>query len=118
MRASMVQTLNEDFIRAARARGLSERRVLFRHAFKPASLPLLTIIALSLPRLLGGTVIVEVIFAWPGLGRLAYDSILRQDYPVVMALTLFVGAFVIIVNLAVDVAYSAIDPRISKDSHV
>jgi peptide/nickel transport system permease protein len=118
MRASMVQTLNEDFIRAARARGLSERRVLFRHAFKPASLPLLTIIALSLPRLLGGTVIVEVIFAWPGLGRLSYDSILRQDYPVVMALTLFVGAFVIIVNLAVDVAYSAIDPRISHGSHV
>jgi peptide/nickel transport system permease protein len=118
MRASMVQTLNEDFIRAARARGLSERRVLFRHAFKPASLPLLTILALSLPRLLGGTVIVEVIFAWPGLGRLAYDSILRQDYPVVMALTLFVGAFVIIVNLAVDVAYSAIDPRISQGSRV
>jgi len=113
MRASMVQTLNEDFIRAARARGLSERRVLFRHAFKPASLPLLTILSLSLPRLLGGTVIVEVIFAWPGLGRLVYDSILRQDFPVVMALTLLVAAFVIVVNLAVDVAYSVIDPRIS-----
>ena len=117
MRASMVQTLNEDFIRAARARGLSERRVLFRHALKPASMPLLTIVSLSLPRLLGGTVIVEVIFAWPGLGRLVYDSILRQDYPVVMALTLLVAAFVITLNLAVDVAYSAIDPRITYGAH-
>lgn len=118
MRASMVQTLNEDFIRAARARGLTERRVLARHAFKPASLPLLTILSLSLPRLLGGTVIVEVIFAWPGLGRLVYDSILRQDFPVVMAVTLLVAAFVIVVNLAVDVGYSAIDPRITHGGHV
>ena len=118
MRSSLVQTLNEDYVRSARARGLSERRVLYRHALKPASLPLLTILALSLPRLLGGTVIVEVIFAWPGLGRLAYDSILRQDYPVVMALTLLVAAFVIVVNLLVDVAYAAIDPRISHGSAV
>lgn len=113
MRSSLVQVRSEDYIRAARARGLSETRVLVRHAIKPASLPVLTILALSLTRLIGGSVIVEVIFAWPGLGRLAYDSILRQDFPVVMALTLLVAASVILINIVLDVTYTLVDPRIS-----
>jgi peptide/nickel transport system permease protein len=113
MRSSLVQVRSEDYIRAARARGLSERRVLVRHSLKPAALPVLTIVALSLTRLIGGSVIVEVIFAWPGLGRLAYDSILRQDFPVVMALTLLVASSVIVINIVLDVTYTLVDPRIS-----
>lgn len=115
MRANMIETLQQDYIRAARARGFSDARVVLRHAFKPAVLPVITIVSLSLPRLVGGSVIVETIFAWPGLGRLAYDSILRQDYPVVMALTLLTGAFVMLVNLVTDLVYTMVDPRISYE---
>ena len=113
MRANMIDTLRTDYVRAARARGVPERRIVVRHAFKPAVLPVITIVGLSLPRLVGGSVVVETIFAWPGLGRLAYDSIQRKDYPVVMALVLLTGAFVMIINLLTDVLYTVVDPRIS-----
>lgn len=113
MRASLLDVLQQDYIRCARARGVPERVVIAKHALKPAVLPVVTIIGLSLPRLVGGSVIVETIFAWPGLGNLAYDSILRKDFPVVMALTLLTSAFVIVLNLVVDVVYTILDPRIS-----
>ncbi len=115
MRSSMLDVLQQDYIRCARARGVPEWLVLFKHALKPAILPVVTIIGLSLPRLVGGSVIVETIFAWPGIGRLAYDSILRRDFPVVMALTLLTGAFVILLNMVMDLIYTQLDPRISYE---
>jgi len=112
VRSSMIETLQQDYIRAARGRGVSERRIIFKHALKPSTLPVLTIFGLSLARLVGGSVIVETIFAWPGLGGLAYESILRKDYPIVMALTLLTGGFIMLLNLAMDVTYRLVDPRI------
>ena len=112
-RASMSESMQQDYIRTARASGLPERRIVFRDALKPALLPVVTVIGLSLPRLVGGSVIVESIFAWPGLGRLAYNSIQTQDAPVVMALALLTGAFVMIANLIVDIIYVALDPRVT-----
>lgn len=112
VRGSMIETLQQDYIRAARGRGVSEWRIVFKHALKPSTLPFLTIFGLSLARLVGGSVIVETIFAWPGLGSLAYESILRKDYPIVMALTLLTGAFIMLLNLVMDVVYRLVDPRI------
>jgi peptide/nickel transport system permease protein len=115
MRASMIETLQQDYILAARSLGINESRINFRNALKPAVLPVVTIIGLSLPRLIGGSVVVESIFAWPGLGRLAYDSIERHDFPVVMALGLLTGAFVMLVNLLIDLLYVVLDPRVILD---
>jgi ABC-type dipeptide/oligopeptide/nickel transport system permease component len=115
VRASMIETLQQDYILTARAFGVPETRINFRNALKPSLLPVLTIIGLSLPRLIGGSVIVETIFAWPGLGRLAYDSIERHDFPVVMTLGLLTGAFVMIANLLIDLLYVAVDPRVVLD---
>lgn len=111
-RASMIETLQQDYILTARALGVRNSRIYFRNALKPAILPVVTIIGLSLPRLIGGSVVVESIFAWPGLGRLAYDSIQRHDFPVVMGLGLLTGAFVMVVNLIIDLLYVALDPRV------
>jgi peptide/nickel transport system permease protein len=116
IRSGMIETLGQDYVLTSTAFGIRKSRIYFRHSLKPALLPALTIIGLSLPRLLGGSVVVETIFAWPGLGRLAYDSIQRHDTPVVMTLGLLSGAFVMLVNLVIDVAYVAIDPRVSLDA--
>ena len=97
----------------ARAKGLDERTITYRHALKNAIIPMITIIGLQLPRLLSGSVIVETIFAWPGLGELGYRSILSRDYPVILALTLLTGVFILVVNIIVDVIYVLIDPRIA-----
>ena len=115
MRASMLDVLSQDYVRTARAKGLPPSRVHYLHALKVAVLPVVTIIGLSLPRLVGGSVIVETIFAWPGLGRLAFDAVTRQDFPLIMALTVLTGAFVLLLNLLVDVLYTWLDPRISYD---
>ncbi len=115
MRSSMLEVINQDYIRTARAKGLAENIVTYRHALKNALLPMVTVVGTQIPRLLSGAVIVEYIFAWPGLGSLAYESILRRDYPVIMALTLLTGAAVLVVNLLVDLAYVFLDPRIAFD---
>jgi peptide/nickel transport system permease protein len=115
MRSSMLEVINQDYITAARAKGLSERTVTYRHALKNALIPMVTIVGLQLPRLLSGSVIVETIFAWPGLGDLGYKAILSRDYPVILALTLLTGAFILIINVVVDVVYVLIDPRIAFD---
>lgn len=115
VRAGMIETLGQDYIMTAKAFGIRKSRINFRYALKPALLPTLTIIGLSLPRLIGGSVVVESIFAWPGLGRLAYDSIQRHDFPIVMGLGLLTGAFVMLANLVIDLLYVAIDPRVSLD---
>jgi peptide/nickel transport system permease protein len=115
MRSSMLEVINQDYVRTARAKGLSDRVVTYRHAVKNALLPMVTVVGTQVPRLLSGAVIVEYIFAWPGLGSLAFESIGRRDYPVIMALTLLTGAAVLIVNIIVDVMYVFLDPRIAFD---
>ncbi len=114
-RNSMLDVLNNDYVTAARARGLSEHRVLFRHALKNALLPIITIIGLSIPGLIGGSVIFESIFSIPGMGQLFYQSVMMRDYPVVMGI-LVIGAFLTLAgNLIADILYAAVDPRIRYD---
>ena len=113
VRSSMLEVIKQDYVTTARAKGLSEPTVTYRHALKNALIPMVTVVGTQLARLLGGAVIVEYIFAWPGLGALAYESILKRDYPVVLALTLLTGAFILVVNMLVDVAYTLVDPRVS-----
>lgn len=112
VRNSMFEALNQDYIRTARAKGLSERVVFWRHALPNALLPVITILGLSLPGLISGSVIIESIFAWPGMGRLAWEAATGYDYPVIMGLS-FIGAVLTILgNLAADLAQAALDPRI------
>ena len=112
MRSSMLEVLRQDYIVTARGKGLKESGILFRHALPNAILPLITLLGLNLPTLIGGSVIIESIFGWPGIGRLAYDAVLRRDYPTIMGLTMLIATFVMTVNLAVDIAYWLVDPRI------
>ena len=111
-RTSLMEVLREEYITTARSKGLSERLVIYRHALRNALLPVVTSIGLMLPPLIGGSAIVETIFAWPGIGRLAVDSALGRNYPVVMGITVIISVVVVIVNLLVDVLYAYIDPRI------
>ena len=112
MRSSMLEVIRQEYITTARAKGLQNSIVIFRHALKNAILPMITIVGLSLPRLVGGTIIIESVFAWPGIGRLGYDAVLRRDYPTIMALTMLTATFVMWVNVLVDSLYSLVDPRI------
>jgi len=112
MRGSMLDVLREDYIRTARAKGLENRRVFLKHAFRNAAIPVVTIIGLSIPFLLGGSVVIEKIFSWPGMGRLAVDAIYARDYPLVLAINFVVGVLVILGNLMADVGYALLDPRI------
>lgn len=116
MRSSMLEVIRQDYINTARAKGLTERNVLYNHALRNALIPMVTIIGLQLPRMLSGGVIVETIFAWPGLGQLGYQSILNRDYPIILALTVISGAFLLVLNIVVDVIYVLVDPRIAYDS--
>ena len=111
-RSGMIDVLETDFIRTARAKGLSERVVIGRHAMRHALLPVVTMLGLSLGRLIGGSVIIEMVFAWPGIGRLIIDSILKNDFPMVQASIIVLAASIAVVNLLVDVSYRLIDPRI------
>lgn len=115
MRSAMLEVLQQDYIRTARAKGLHENTVLLGHAFRNAIIPMITVVGNQLPALLSGSVIVEYIFGWPGLGSLAYEAILRRDYPVILALTLLSGTFILIINVIVDILYALVDPRISYD---
>ena len=111
-RSGMIDVLDTDFIRTARAKGLPERVVITRHALRHALLPVVTMLGLSLGRLIGGSVIIEVVFAWPGIGRLIIDSIVQSDYPMVQASIIVLAASIALTNLLVDVSYRLIDPRI------
>ena len=111
-RASMLETLQEDYIRTARAKGVDNRAVLIRHALRNASIPIVTIIGIGIALLIGGVVVTESVFNIPGLGRLTIDAVLRRDYPVIQGVILvFSGAYVI-VNLIIDLSYTVLDPRI------
>jgi len=112
-RAALLDVLQLDFVRAARARGLSWGRVMVRHALRNALLPTITLIGLALPFLLTGSVVVETVFAWPGMGKLAADAILSRDYPVVAATTLVAATLVALGSLLADVLYALADPRIA-----
>ena len=113
VRASMIEVLSQDYIRAARAKGLSERRINYRHAFPNALLPLLTLVGLQAGAILAGAIVVETIFLWPGVGQLAVSSILSKDYPVVQGVVLLSALSYILINLLVDLSYTVVDPRIS-----
>ena len=111
-RSSMLDVLQEDYIRTARAKGLGGRLVLYRHALKNAALPVVTIIGLQAGTLLAGAVLTETIFSWPGIGRWVYDAILGRDYPIVQGGTLLIAIVFIGVNFLVDILYALLDPRI------
>ena len=108
----MLEVIRQDYVRTARAKGLSERTVIWKHALRNALLPLITIIGLSFPFLLSGAVITEVIFAWPGMGRVTIDAIFSRDYPLIIANTFVAGLMVIGGNLLADVMYAVADPRV------
>ncbi len=112
-RSSMIEALRNDYVRTARAKGLSERVVIVRHALRNALIPVVTVIAVTTPRLIGGAVITESVFAWPGMGRLAANAAFTRDYPLVMAITMFVAVLVIVSNLLADLCYGLLDPRIT-----
>jgi peptide/nickel transport system permease protein len=112
-RSSMLETVRQDYVRVARAKGLSERVVITRHALRNALIPLVTVVALSLPQLLGGTVIIEQVFSWPGMGTLAIKAVRARDYPTIMAINLLGAVLVLVSSLIADVVYAWIDPRIS-----
>jgi peptide/nickel transport system permease protein len=116
MRSSAQTALAQPFIRVARAKGLRERTVAWRHVLRNALVPVVTALGIQLPRLVGGAAITETVFAWPGLGRLGIQAALGRDYPLVMAITLFVSAAVVVVNLLIDVLYLWIDPRIRLEA--
>jgi len=111
-RSSMLEVLREDYVRTARAKGLSEKIVLYKHALRNAAIPIVTIVGLNIGYLLGGAVLVETVFARPGLGKLLVDAILARDYPVVQGVTFFVATSFILVNLLTDLIYALLDPQV------
>lgn len=113
VRSSVLEALNADHVRLARAKGLPERYILRHHVLRNAWIPIVTVTGLQLGTLLGGIVIVEVVFAWPGLGRLALDAVERRDYPVLQGAVLFMAAAFLFINLLVDLLYAKLDPRIA-----
>ncbi|WP_022798983.1 ABC transporter permease [Thermus islandicus] len=111
-RSAMLEVLSQDYVRTARAKGLSERQVILKHALKNALLPVVTIVGLQFGTLLGGAILTETIFSWPGIGSYIYEGILNRDYPVVQAGVLVVATAFVLVNLLVDLSYALLDPRI------
>jgi peptide/nickel transport system permease protein len=107
--------LSEDYVLAARARGLKERTVILKHALRNALVPILTIYGLALPFLLGGAVLIEKVFAWPGMGLLAVEAVNGRDYPVILATTMIAAVLVVLGNLLADVTYAIADPRVSYE---
>ncbi len=113
VRQNLLEVVRQDYIRTARAKGLPEHRVILKHAVRNTLIPLVTLVGLVVPHLLGGSVILENLFTWPGMGRLFYNSILQRDYPVVMALSVCTAVLVLFANLLVDLLYGVVDPRVS-----
>ncbi len=114
VRTAVLEELNQDYVVGARARGIDERTILWRHVFPNALLPLVTLLGLSLGSLLGGTAVVEVIFSYPGLGNLAVSAITAYDYPLIQAYVLWIALIYMVINLIVDLSYDLLDPRIRE----
>jgi peptide/nickel transport system permease protein len=112
VRTSMLEVLGQDYVRTARAKGLSSRKVLFKHALRNAILPFITIIGLDIPFLLGGALVTESIYAWPGMGRLFWEYAMKSDFPVVLGVLLIVSVAVVFFSIVTDLAYTLVDPRI------
>ncbi|MPQ43714.1 ABC transporter permease [Clostridium tarantellae] len=111
-RTSVLEVIRQDYIRTARAKGLKESIVIYKHAFRNALIPIVTILALSLPSLFGGAMITERIFAWPGIGRVAFDCLNARDYQFLMAFNMFMAMLALVGNLIADISYAVVDPRI------
>lgn len=115
MRGSMLDVIRQDYVRTARAKGLPESSVIFKHALRNASIPIVTLLGLYIPMLFSGAVLIEVVFAWPGMGRLMVDAIATRDYPIVMACSFIFAVLVVLGNLLADVLYAVVDPRIRHE---
>lgn len=113
MRSSMLEVMQEDYIRTARSKGLRRWPVIYRHGLKNALIPVITVVGMSIPSLVGGAVITEQVFGWPGVGSLMVTAINGRDYPVIMGITVMIAAAVLLANILTDVAYGLLDPRIS-----
>jgi ABC-type dipeptide/oligopeptide/nickel transport system permease component len=116
VRSSMLEVLGQDYVRTARAKGVGESRVLAVHALKNAAIPIVTLLGLQFAQLLGGAVVTETIFAWPGIGRLVVEAIFNRDFPVVQGVVLVVSLIFVAVNLLVDLSYAVLDPRIRTET--
>jgi peptide/nickel transport system permease protein len=114
LRTDLITTLQQDFILMARAKGLSRRRVLFRHALRPSLFSFITVVGLNTGALIGGSIVVETIFRIPGIGSSLVESVLREDFPVVLAIVMIVAVAFVLINLLVDILYSIIDPRVRR----
>jgi peptide/nickel transport system permease protein len=112
MRSSMLEVMGEDYVRTARAKGVVPRRVVFKHALRNAMLPTITVIGLQVGLLMGGAIVTETIFSWPGVGQIAYESIYRRDYAMIQGVVLYAALLFVLVNLVVDVLYAVLDPRV------
>jgi peptide/nickel transport system permease protein len=115
VRAQMLEVINQDYIRTARAKGLPRRMVLLDHALKNAALPLVTIVGMDLPLLLSGALVTESIYAWPGMGRLFWDKAKDTDVPVIMGILVIISALVVVFQIITDITYTFLDPRIRYD---
>lgn len=115
LRSSLIEALGRDYIRTARAKGLSEARVLFRHALRNAWIPVITVVGLQIGYLMGGSIITETVFSYPGMGLLTIQAILGQDMPVVQAFVVTVAAIIVLINLIVDILYTYLDPRVKYE---
>jgi peptide/nickel transport system permease protein len=113
MRASMLEVAGMDHVRTAHAKGLPRHKVIIRHVVRNALLPIVTMIGVQAGALLGGAVLVETVFAWPGLGRLTYDAVFQRDYPLLTGILIASSFLVVAVNIAIDLIYAVLDPRIS-----
>jgi peptide/nickel transport system permease protein len=111
-RASVVEAIHADYVRTARAKGVSETKVIFKHALRNAVLPIVTVAGLQFGNLISGALLVESVFNWPGMGRLAFDSVLRRDYPTLLGILFFSAVMVVVANLLTDLSYRFADPRI------
>ncbi|WP_116505647.1 ABC transporter permease [Micromonospora sp. B006] len=113
IRSSVLEVLSADYVRTAEAKGLRNRVVIVRHVLRNALIPVVTVVAVQLASLLGGVIVIEVLFAWPGIGRLTFDAVQARDYPVLQGAVLLVAALFLLVNLLVDILYARLDPRIT-----
>lgn len=112
VRSEMIESISQDFVRTARAKGLRENVVLFRHAFRNALIPVVTVIGIEAGGMLGGAVITETVFAWPGVGQLAVGAIFNRDYPLIQAVVFTIACLFVLINLVVDILYALLDPRV------
>jgi peptide/nickel transport system permease protein len=115
LRSSMLDVVHQDYLRTARAKGLPNRMVIYKHALRNALIPLITLLALDLPYIFSGAIFVEILFAWPGMGRLYYQAALQRDYPILLAVLIIGAAFIIFSNLLADLLYAYLDPRVRYD---